>query len=363
MNVQLRLAPSVVNCASICVFICALMSGHGLAEAKGRNRHRSSSKGRLIKDPTRALQRQCPRGIKVKKTSIQRKEHNLKTDKMETIRGAEWACKSSLGAVYGKLVRIFSDGVRHEERYNRGKRSGLFQAWYRDGRKKAQGQYKVPTSGKLKGLGGFKHGLWIHWGRDGKVEEKATYRYGDVVGTRLRWFPNGKLAVKETRAPGTSTSKEVQWWKNGRKRVEASFKRGRMHGVTRGWFQNGKRAMEWTWVNGKLHGLGREWHANGKKKLEASSIEGKQDGLLQTWHPNGKRQSRINFQDGKRHGLAQTWHSNGKRAAQATYQNGKLVGKLRQWDAKGRIQRIQTRKKTKRTRKGGLLGQMKDLLK
>lgn len=360
METSLMPRPLIIP-SFLCASICLLLSGDVQAKEtkKAKKAQKSIAKKGRIKDPAPELQRQCPKGIKVQKKLIERKELNVETGKRETFKGAEWACRSPLGAVYGKLVRLFIDGVRIEEHYQKGKRSGSFRAWHGNGKKKAEGQYKIPTTGKSKAWAGSKHGVWTHWYKDGKVQEKATYHYGDVAGKKSSWYPNGKLAFEESRAPGQSTGQAVAWWSNGQKRNETTTKFGQAHGLSRSWFQNGKKEGEATWADGKLHGVFRSWHKNGKKSYESSYLEGKQHGLVETWYANGKKKSSVTFKDGKTHGLAQVWHKNGRKAAEATYRKGKRVGKEMQWDEKGKV--LEPKKPTK-TRKKPLLDRMKDSL-
>lgn len=252
-----------------------LLAAGGPVRAEPKNAKKAPEKKFRVSDPAPELQRQCPKGIKVVKQHVERKDTVLKTGKTALVRGVEWACRSSFGVVHGKLVRIYLDGVREEEHYRQGKRDGNFRAWYGNGQRKTEGQYKVPTTGQLKGWAGSKHGTWTHWYPDGKVKAKANYHHGEVRGKRTMWHENGRLAYEELGVQGNPLSTIVIWWDNGQTRSEGQSKSGQLHGIQRQWYPNGSKQFEGAFQDGKAYGLHQTWHPNGKRAFEGHFRDGK----------------------------------------------------------------------------------------
>jgi len=85
---------------------------------------------------------------------------------------------------------------------------GTWAAWYRNGQKKVEGQYRedVPNgeftwwyeSGQKQAEGeyadGLESGTWITWHPNGLKESVGEYTAGVLTGKWMRWAPDGKLA-------------------------------------------------------------------------------------------------------------------------------------------------------------------------
>tara|TARA_B100001750_G_scaffold230276_1_gene226553 strand:+ start:348 stop:824 length:477 start_codon:yes stop_codon:yes gene_type:complete len=68
----------------------------------------------------------------------------------------------------------------------KGKRTGDWKAWYKNGQLKMEGSFKK----------GKEHGLHKEWRKNGKLKEEYYYYYGEIQETRS-WDENGNLIKKE----------------------------------------------------------------------------------------------------------------------------------------------------------------------
>ena len=68
----------------------------------------------------------------------------------------------------------------------KGKRTGDWKAWYKNGQLEMEGGFKK----------GKQHGLYKEWWKNGKLKSECYYYYGEIQETRS-WDKNGNLIKKD----------------------------------------------------------------------------------------------------------------------------------------------------------------------
>jgi antitoxin component YwqK of YwqJK toxin-antitoxin module len=100
----------------------------------------------------------------------------------------------------------FSDGsLSGLEHYVDGQKSGSAAHWYRNSRKKAEGQY----------LAGLFTGEWTWWRENGELLQQGGFVDGEQHGRWRRWHPNGQLMDEGDWVHGKRSGEWVHYDRDG----------------------------------------------------------------------------------------------------------------------------------------------------
>jgi hypothetical protein len=116
------------------------------------------------------------------------------------------------------------------------------------------------------------HGPVWRWHRNGQIQGKENYVYGNAEGEWQSWFENGKIASL------------------------GSFKDGGKTGLWKYWDTSGNIKTEVTYNEGGNFWL--EYYSTGRKKAEGKAIRGGKIGLWTYWDEVGKEKASCDFGEG-----------------------------------------------------------------
>jgi uncharacterized protein len=155
------------------------------------------------------------------------------------------------GIPVGKVKDYYMSGELYSISYllsdNPDTLNGKFQSYYKNGKKKAEGEY----------LNGKEIGTWEIWYEDG------TYGSGSLLNDKPEglwafWYQNGKKWKLGTFKDGKEEGKWTFWYPNGFKKEEGEYQNGEKNGLWREWNIDYSWA-EGTYINGEKAG---DWKAN-----------------------------------------------------------------------------------------------------
>lgn len=273
---------------------------------------------------------------------------------------------------------ISSIGLAQENEYtvkkeNLTKKESLF---YDFNKSKIQmvGSYYVDKAGPTT----MKHGKWLYYDRDGKLEEERNY-YKDLLhGKVLLFYPNSKPRQEGYFVLNQPDSIYREWNETGRLSVQGSYQFGKPSGTWTYYYldgrkkseevvKNGVNLMESFWLpdsthkqtvvngtgematfyttgtlkewyhfkDGLKHGPFEEWSIYGYKTLTGSFNEGEKDGEWHFYFYSGKLDKVSNYKNGKLDGSYKNYYEYGKLYAEGFYTEGKKSGKWSWYTSEG----------------------------
>src|ERR1700744_1043065 len=89
-----------------------------------------------------------------------------------------------------------------------GKEEGKWIAWYENGNKLKEGEYK----------NGLKEEKWITWWENGKKQDEGEYKNELREGNWITWWESGNKYNEGGYKNGVSEGKWITWWENRNKR-------------------------------------------------------------------------------------------------------------------------------------------------
>lgn len=149
-----------------------------------------------------------------------------------------WVITGSMKATPG----FKPDQVIEEGNYLDDKKNGLWKAYYANGNKKSEVEFKNNKA----------NGKYVTYYENGKTEEEGTWKNNMNIGTFKRWHSNGNIAQEKT--------------------MNSS---------------------------GKPDGLVTYTYSNGKKEMEFTAAAGVEQGKMTRWYPNGDVMEEVTFNAGK----------------------------------------------------------------
>lgn len=164
-------------------------------------------------------------------------------------RGQRLWCAGADGVQQGpSLVWHGADQLAARATFRDGRLHGRYEAWYRDGTRKEQGEYRDDR----------REGLYTTFHPNGRKASEEEYRAGVLHGRQEVWFPNGgRFAISEYR-DGKRDGPAATWYENGQKQTEGRFVAGVYHGRWVGWWEDGSLKKEAEFDHGKE--LSRTFH-------------------------------------------------------------------------------------------------------
>lgn len=224
----------------------------------------------------------------------------------------------------------------------------------------------------------MKHGKWIYYDRDGKVEEERDY-YKDLLHGRVilfypnskpkqegyfylnqpdsiyrEWNETGRLATEGTYSYGKPFGKWTYYYLDGRKKSEEIAKdsinlmesfwmpdSNHTRTVVNGtgemmtFYSTGTLKEWYHYKDGLKHGDFEEWSIYGYKTLSGSFENGEKNGEWIFAFYSGKTDKISNYKEGKLHGPYRNYYESGKLYVEGQYHEGKKTGQWTWYTSEG----------------------------
>ncbi|HEX8243454.1 MAG TPA: hypothetical protein VF541_08165 [Longimicrobium sp.] len=108
----------------------------------------------------------------------------------------------------------------------------------------------------------------------------ATYAKGRRDGVAEGWYPDGRPAWRGGFRAGREEGSHRAWWPDGKPRLVERFRGGRLEGTVREWFANGRIYREVHYRAGQEAGRQRMWYADGTLRASYVVRHGRRYGLM-----------------------------------------------------------------------------------
>jgi len=234
------------------------------------------------------------------------------------------------------------------EHYLAGKKNGISQEFYMDGKLKLSSFYKDDKlhgawyenypDGNKKMLGqyanGLKTGTWTVYHENGKKKMTGKFINDKMEGLWQNFTPEGNL---ESEGPFVDNSQKGIWKyyeKNGQLKARYTLEGGMANGT--GWiYENGKLIGEGNFTglpgNVKINGMYKEFYPNGTVKSEGEYMLSRKTKAFKEYYPTGALMAEGEYMNNKRNGLWKFYQKDGKTRDQEQsgyYMMGTLNKKL-----------------------------------
>lgn len=224
----------------------------------------------------------------------------------------------------------------------------------------------------------MKHGKWIYYDRDGKIEEEREYFKDMLHGKVVLYYPNSRPKQEGYFYLNQPDSIYREWNETGRLAVEGNYSYGKPKGTWTYYYLDGRKKseektkdsinlMESFWMpdsnhtqtvkngtgemmtfyttgslkewyhykDGLKHGPFEEWSIYGYKTLTGSFVDGQKDGEWMFAFYSGKTDKISNYKNGKLNGPYKNFYESGKVYAEGQYIDGKKTGKWTWYTSEG----------------------------
>lgn len=114
----------------------------------------------------------------------------------------------------------------------------------------------------------------------GSRRGSTAYAGGRRHGVAEGWYPDGRLAWRGGFRAGREEGVHRAWWADGRPRLVERFRAGRLEGTVREWFPSGRRYREVHYRAGQEAGRQRMWYADGTLRASYVVRHGRRYGLM-----------------------------------------------------------------------------------
>ncbi len=192
------------------------------------------------------------------------------------------------------------------------------------------------------GATSMKHGKWIYYDRDGKIEEERNYYRDMLHGKVILFYPNSKP------------------------KQEGYFYLNQPDSVYREWNETGKLATEGMYSYGKPFGKWTYYYLDGKIKSEEITKDSQNlmesfwmpdsnhtqtvingTGVMGTYYATGGVKEWYNFKDGLKHGDFEERSIYGYKTLTGSFENGEKNGEWTFYFYSGKIDKISNYKNGK----------------
>ncbi len=175
---------------------------------------------------------------------------------------------------------------------------------------------------------GLKVGLWRKYYDNDTLFSEGYYKKGKHSGTFHTFYKNGKpqsvlnfqglteisfaelfydSGILMAKGKYIDKIKDSLWTyfdEEGKKNSEEIYKNGVKEGIWKVYHQNGQLSQQVTYKNGNKNGPFIEFFDSGKKKIEGIMVNGEFKGSVTVYHPNGNVWQKGNYVNGLKDG---TW--------------------------------------------------------
>lgn len=112
-----------------------------------------------------------------------------------------------------------------------------------------------------------------------QVEKRIEFKNGKKDGLFELFFFDGKRSQQIMYVNGKRNGTSKTWWKNGDIRSESNFKNDRGHGTQKQWYREGMIFKQMNLENGKEIGRQQAWRKNGELYANYEAKNGRIYGL------------------------------------------------------------------------------------
>lgn len=221
---------------------------------------------------------------------------------------------------------------------NKGKKSGIYREYDREGNLVRAYIYKLDTllSEGMLLAGGIFTDEWINYYPDGTIKSKGSFNNGLKDGKWIYYYPDGKKEQEGKFKENVLNGSWVWYYSNGQiKKTEQFNRKGLLEGelieydslgneITKGEYYNGLQEGSWFYHVGDFKEVG-------------SFIGGAKDGQWIHYYQNGKIAFRGNYSDGEAKGKHYYYHQNGIKKKIGKYAGGQKHGIWRTFSDKAEI--------------------------
>lgn len=221
---------------------------------------------------------------------------------------------------------------------NKGKKSGIFREYTRDGELKRAYIYKKDTllSEGMLLSGGIFTDEWINYYPDGTIKAKGSFVNGLKDGKWVFYYPDGKKEQEGKFKENILYGPWVWYYQNGQiKKTENFNRKGLLEGELVEYDSLGNELSKGEYYNGVQEG---DWfYQVGDFKEVGSFIGGAKDGLWIHYYQNGKIAFKGNYSDGEPKGKHYYYHQNGIKKKVGKYAGGQKHGIWRTFSDKAEV--------------------------
>lgn len=228
-------------------------------------------------------------------------------------------------------------------------KEGDYQAWYENGNLKVKEEYK----------NGKRIGLSEKYFENGKKDREGTYRLIHKVtsdyllvslanitidaisvldGTYKEWHENGNLKKESFYIKGVQEGEVKEYHENGYLLARYSVINEKKEGVYERYHENGEVDVLGYYANNEKEGKWAEKYPNGNLKFEEVYKSDKR--IDQTWtsyHENGEKKEEGEYQKARKNGPWKAWHENGQQKSGWEFRDGVITGKNIEFYANGNV--------------------------
>ncbi|MDF1700997.1 MAG: hypothetical protein P1V36_07555 [Planctomycetota bacterium] len=199
--------------------------------------------------------------------------------------------------------------------------SGEARRWWPDGTLRWQGSYAEARldlnkigGANAKGIRG-KVGTWEFFYENGTMQERSSYRDGQLDGPTETWSEEGKRAHVGRFAVHTGRSRQDGVWETyeppGTLKSRVTWKAGETRSLREGpseeFYEDGQPSARGQYAKDRRTGTWVEYFPEGHVAEEASYREGDYHGTRKTWFRRGDQESTAEYHKGELLGLKLTW--------------------------------------------------------
>lgn len=250
----------------------------------------------------------------------------------------------------GEVNWYYRNGiVSRKEYYKNGKREGIANSYFDDGKLKTKETFK----------NNLLHGKYLSYQKKGFLYEKIQYRNGNKSGKSIRYYSNNKLSLvaryKNGEKHGIKTSyfqngniettgdyendeligTHSFYYKNGQLQKNVFYIKGEKNGIVKEYYESGDLKLISQYSQDQLIGTRKEYYESGQLKSEIAYKNGQWDGPYISYHENGKVNTIGYYTQFKKNGEFSSFLDNGKLRERAGYKNGKKDGEELSYDKSG----------------------------
>lgn len=115
---------------------------------------------------------------------------------------------------------------------------------------------------------------------DGAVRSSTPYLRGRRDGVAEGWYADGRPAYRRAFREGREEGEHRTWWPDGRARLVERFRRGRLEGTVREWFADGTPYRVARYRAGLEDGPQRMWFPDGTLRASYEVRDGRRYGIM-----------------------------------------------------------------------------------
>jgi antitoxin component YwqK of YwqJK toxin-antitoxin module len=189
------------------------------------------------------------------------------------------------------------DGVQINQYTHDGKKTGIWETYYRNGQLNYRGSFKD----------GEQDGIWEYYYK-GQLLYKGSFNNGKKDGIWEKYWDNGQLMSKQL-YKDDELIEELPLTESEQSKKGKLFIPRRLSGEN-------SRFIQWNKEQPIVDGV----------QINQFTHDGKKDGIWERYYFNGQLQSRGSYENDIKEGYWESYWSNGQLWSKGTYKNGKRDG-------------------------------------